>query len=109
MHQLANSVLIEWVNNNNNFCIPGASPDALSLEECKDGDPDQQFTMEADGSIRHQGQSTQCLDVYNCQKADGTSHTTGFENASKYSAASDFSAYCVSGCLQFCVSGTVGC
>lgn len=69
---LANSVLIEWVNNNNNFCVAGSPrSSALSLQNCKAGDSTQQFTMEADGSIRHQGHSGQCLDVYNCQKTDG--------------------------------------
>lgn len=72
VRQLANSVLIEWVNNNNNFCVPGtARSSMLSLQDCEGGGTAQQFTMETDGSIRHQGQSTQCLDVYNCQKADG--------------------------------------
>lgn len=70
--ELANSVLIEWVNNNNHFCVPGGPrASTLSLQQCEDGNTAQQFTIETDGSIRHQGQSTQCLDVYNCQKADG--------------------------------------
>ena len=72
VRQLANSVLIEWVNNNNNFCVPGISRSSmLSLQDCEGGGTAQQFTVESDGSIRHQGQSTQCLDVYNCQTADG--------------------------------------
>jgi hypothetical protein len=75
--ELANSVLIEWVNNNNHFCVPGkpggtTQAHALTLQECKHNDPDQAFTMEADGSIRQQGLATRCLDVHNCDKTDGT-------------------------------------
>jgi hypothetical protein len=70
---LANSVLIEWVNNNNNFCKRGhAAPShALSLQPCEGGAA-QQFTFEKDGSIRHAGSASQCLDVTNCDKVDGT-------------------------------------
>ena len=75
--ELANSVLIEWVNNNNNFCVegkPGAASGLhkLTLQACKHSDPAQQFTLESDGSIRQQGLATQCFDVDNCEKADGT-------------------------------------
>ena len=44
----------------------------LTLQKCKEGDQSQKFTVEPDGSIRHQGLATGCLDVDNCGKADGT-------------------------------------
>ena len=69
---LANSVLIEWVNNNNNFCKRGAPPTTqLTLQPCSNSTA-QTFMVEVDGSIRHGGSASQCLDVYNCEKADGT-------------------------------------
>ena len=66
---LANSVLIEWVNNNNNFCKRGATEGAsLKLAACDSGAASQQFVVEADGSIRLGGSAAQCLDVDNCGK-----------------------------------------
>lgn len=106
MKGLANSVLIEWVNNNNHFCVhrnrwvssictdcaatiwllttvrwcisaycnvfskPATPPtDKLSLQKCDAAAASQKFLMLPDGSIRHGGH---CLDVYNCEKTDGT-------------------------------------
>ena len=71
---LANSVLIEWVNNNNEFCVERDMPTAqhLALAHCAAGSPAQAFTVEADGSIRHGGSADACMDAYNCEKAPGT-------------------------------------
>ena len=71
---LANSVLVEWVNNNNYFCRESNTPahHSLSLQPCKAGSAQQNFSAEVDGSIRLGGSSDACLDVYNCDKADGT-------------------------------------
>lgn len=43
-----------------------------TLEVCK-MDSAQQFVLEQDGSIRPRNDNNLCLDVYNCEKLDGTS------------------------------------
>jgi hypothetical protein len=67
---LANSVLIEWVNNNNYFCRESAAPAPLlhgmKLEPCVAGSAAQAFTVESDGSIRHSGSPSACFDANNC-------------------------------------------
>ena len=73
---LANSVLIEWVNNNNYFCREKTQtqmPPKLMIGPCIDGSAEQVFIAESDGSIRHAGSANECMDVYNCQVSDGTS------------------------------------
>lgn len=70
---LANSVLVEWVNNNNNFCVlgpPRAASSTLELVPCSAPAAQQQrWTAEKDGSLRSGGL---CLDAANCGTQDGT-------------------------------------
>jgi hypothetical protein len=75
VRRLANSILIEWVNNMNGFCErrdqpPPPSTSALKLAPCSGASPAAQWVAKTDGSLRTHGGL--CMDVNNCGKADGT-------------------------------------